>query len=98
MKKTKQDVIDEMILNKNTFVENISEDEKKEIDMYFDELIQEFGPMLDIFDKIFTDKKVLKNITTSIKNEIREEKWLEKMSDVVMSRQDVQEALKDLDK
>jgi len=38
--------------------------------------------MIEIFDKILSEEKILQNITNIIKEHASEEKWSEKMSDM----------------
>jgi len=80
--KKSRDVVDEIVFAKNQLTEGLSSDEKKEVDMYFEEIIKEFEPMIEIFDKILSEEKILQNITNIIKEHASEEKWSEKMSDM----------------
>ena len=68
--KNTQAVIDKIVGAKNELIEGIeelTEDEKKDLDIYFDDLLKEFEPMLSIFDKLSSDEKNLKNLTGAIK-------------------------------
>ena len=90
MIKSKNDVIDKIVLEKRNLTSNLSQDEKKEIDIYFEELLKELSPTLDIFDKISSDETVLQNITEAFKQEIKEQQWLEKLSKTFYDQEDIQ--------
>lgn len=94
MIKSKNDVIDKIVLEKRNLTSNLSQDEKKEIDIYFEELLKELSPTLDIFDKISSDETVLQNITEAFKQEIKEQQWLEKLSKTFYDQEDIQDQTK----
>jgi hypothetical protein len=77
---TKNKVIDQIVFEKRSLTADLSEDEKKEIDIYFEQLLNELSPSLNIFDKISSDQEVLSGITEAFKQEIKEQQWLEKLS------------------
>lgn len=97
MSKNKQQVIDELILSKKALLEGLSKQDTQILDEYFEDLLEEFSPMLEVFDKINTDERVLKSITSGIKQYIQEENLLEKMSDVLNRQEDIQKAIKEMD-
>ena len=94
--KNTQTVVDEIVGAKNELLEGIEEltkDEKKDLDIYFDDLLKEFKPMLSIFDKLSSDEKTLKNLTGAIKEHAKEEKWLEKLSKTFYDQEIIQDLL-----
>lgn len=97
MSKNKQQVIDELVLSKKSLLEGLSKQDTQILDEYFEDLLEEFSPMLEVFDKINTDEQVLKSITAGIKQYIQEENLLEKMSDVLNRQEDIQKAIKEMD-
>ena len=97
MSKNKQQVIDELVLSKKALLKGLSKQETQVLDTYFEDLLEEFSPILEIFDKINTDERVLKSITSGIKQYIQEENLLEKMSDVLNRQEDIQKAIKEMD-
>lgn len=97
MSKNKQQVIDELVLSKKSLLEGLSKQDTQILDEYFEDLLEEFSPILEVFDKINTDERVLKSITTGIKQYIQEENLLEKMSDVLNRQEDIQKAIKEMD-
>ena len=90
----KQNVIDEIAIIKDSFLKDLSGEEKKEIEIYFENMILEFSPMLEIFEKMSIDKNVTINITKSVKEEIEEQKWLEKLSKPLYDQQRIQDLMK----
>jgi hypothetical protein len=88
---TKNDIIDRLVLQKNSLIENLSQDEIKDVDIYFEELLTELSPSLDFFNKLSSDEKLMKNITDAFKQEIKEQKWLEKLSKTFYDQEDIQQ-------
>lgn len=94
MIQNKNNIIDKMVFEKRKLTNDLAPDEKKEIDIYFEELLKELSPALDIFDKISTDERALKSITEAFKQEIKEQQWLEKLSKTFYDQEDIQEQMK----
>ena len=92
--KSKDDVIDEIVFQKNKLLENLNPDERKEIDIYLDQLLKELAPALNIFDKMSSNKEVRKNISNAFKSEIEEQKWLEKLSKTFYDQAGMQDPTK----
>ena len=88
--KSKDDVIDEIVFQKNKLTENLGQDEKKEIDIYLDQLLKELEPALNIFKKLSSNKEAKKNISDAFKSEIEEQKWLEKLSKTFYDQASIQ--------
>ena len=76
----KDKLIDEIVLQKNSLVEGLTEDEKKEVDIYLEALLKEMSSAFYVADKLHNDKEKRKNIANVFKSEIEEQKWLEKLS------------------
>ena len=91
---TKNKVIDQIVFEKRSLTADLSEDEKKEIDIYFEQLLNELSPALNIFDKISSDQEVLSGITEAFKQEIKEQQWLEKLSKTFYDQEDIQAQMK----
>lgn len=91
---TKNKVIDQIVFEKRNLTADLNEDEKKEIDIYFEQLLNELSPALNIFDKISSDQEVLSGITEAFKQEIKEQKWLEKLSKTFYDQEDIQAQMK----
>jgi hypothetical protein len=91
---TKNKVIDQIVFEKRNLTADLSEDEKKEIDIYFEQLLNELSPALNIFDKISSDQEVLNGITEAFKQEIKEQQWLEKLSKTFYDQEDIQAQMK----
>ena len=91
---TKNKVIDQIVFEKRSLTADLSEDEKKEIDIYFEQLLNELSPALNIFDKISSDQEVLSGITEAFKQEIKEQQWLEKLSTTFYHQEDIQAQMK----
>ena len=91
---TKNKVIDQIVFEKRSLTADLSEDEKKEIDIYFEQLLNELSPSLNIFDKISSDQEVLSGITEAFKQEIKEQQWLEKLSKTFYDQEDIQAQMK----
>jgi len=92
--KNKSQMIDEIVFVKNEMSKNLKEEELKEIDSYFDDLIVEFDPILEMFDKISSNQNFLENIKLAIKDHAKEEKWLEKLSKTFYDQKDIQDLMK----
>lgn len=92
--KSKDDVIDEIVFQKNKLLENLNPDERKEIDIYLDQLLKELAPALNIFDKMSSNREVRKNISNAFKSEIEEQKWLEKLSKTFYDQAGMQDPTK----
>jgi len=91
---TKSDIIDRLVSQKNGLSEGLSPDEKKEIDIYFEELLTELAPTLEFFNKLSSNETMMKNITDAFKQEIKEQKWLEKLSKTFYDQEDIQALIK----
>ena len=91
---TKNKVIDQIVFEKRSLTADLSEDEKKEIDIYFEQLLNELSPALNVFDKISSDQEVLSGITEAFKQEIKEQQWLEKLSKTFYDQEDIQAQMK----
>ena len=76
----KQKIIDELSFEKSKFTANMTDKEKKEADIYFEEVIEEILPVLENLEKITGNKKLLDNFSETFKSEIKEQRWLEKLS------------------
>ena len=76
----KQKIIDELSFEKSKFTANMTDKEKKEADIYFEEVIEEILPVLENLEKITGNKKLLDNFSETFKSEIKEQQWLEKLS------------------
>jgi uncharacterized protein (DUF2384 family) len=94
MIKNKNEIIDKIVFEKRNLTNDLSQEEKKEIDIYFEELLKELSPALDIFDMMSTDETVLENITDAFKQEIKEQQWLEKLSKTFYDQEDIQALIK----
>lgn len=92
--KSKSTVIDEIVLQKNKLIENLNLDERKEIDIYLDQLLKELEPALNIFDKMSSNEEARKNIADAFKSEIEEQKWLEKLSKTFYDQAGIQDPTK----
>lgn len=90
----KEKIIDEIVNQKNILTKNLSEDEKKEIDIYLEELLQELSPAMKIFKNLKTNEEFRKNVTESFKSEIEEQKWLEKLSKTFYDQVSIQDQMK----
>jgi hypothetical protein len=90
----KQSIIDEIAIIKDSFLKDLSSEEKKEMEIYFESMILEFSPMLEIFEKMSIDKNITINITKSVKEEIEEQKWLEKLSKTFYDQERIQDLMK----
>ncbi len=77
----KQKILDALVEQKNKLTENLSVKEKKEADTYFEETVKEILPVLDSLEKILSDKKLFSSATEAFKSEIKEQEWLEKLSE-----------------
>lgn len=76
----KQKILDIISREKNKLIENLSDEEKKEADTYFEETVNEILPVLENLDKLLSDKKRLNIAAEAFKSEIKEQEWLEKLS------------------
>ena len=76
----KQKILDIISREKNKLIENLSDEEKKEADTYFEETVNEILPVLENLDKLLSDKKRLNSAAEAFKSEIKEQEWLEKLS------------------
>ena len=76
----KKSIVDKLVFEKNAITSNHNSDEKKEIDIYFEELIKELRPAINVLEKISTNESLLENVKNTFKEEIKEEKWLERLS------------------
>ena len=78
----KQKILDSIVVEKNKLVSKMSPQEKKDADMYFEEVIQELMPTLNALEVLSKNEKVKDKISNSFKEEVKEQKWLEKLSEV----------------
>jgi len=76
----KNNLVDLLVFEKNSLIQSLNDDEKKEIDIYFEDLIKELQPAIQVLDKLSTKEDFLENVKEAFKEEIKEEKWLEKLS------------------
>lgn len=76
----KQKIIDNLVEQKHKLTKNLSDEEKKEADIYFEETIKEISPILEKLENLLSDKTLLNNAAKSFKTEIEEQEWLEKLS------------------
>lgn len=90
----KEKIIDEIVNQKKILTKNLSEDEKKEIDIYLEELLKEIEPAMSIFNKFSTNEEFKKNITECFKSEIEEQKWLEKLSKTFYDQAGIHDQMK----
>ena len=90
----KEKIIDEIVNQKNILTKNLSEDEKKEIDIYLEELLQDLSPAMKIFKNLKTNEEFRKSVTESFKSEIEEQKWLEKLSKTFYDQVSIQDQMK----
>jgi len=77
----KQKILDKLVEQKNKLTENLSDKEKKEANTYFEETVNEILPVLENLDKLLSDKRLLKSTAEAFKSEIKEQEWLEKLSE-----------------
>ena len=77
----KQKILDELSVEKNKITERMSAKEKKEADIYFEEVVKELTPFLENLDKIIKDEKLLNALSSAFKKEIKDQKWHEKLSE-----------------
>ena len=90
----KEKIIDEIVNQKNILTKNLSEDEKKEIDIYLEELLQDLSPAMKIFKNLKTNEEFRKSVTESFKSEIEEQKWLERLSKTFYNQVSIQDQMK----
>jgi L-arabinose isomerase len=90
----KNSFVDEIVVQKNIIVENLTEDEKKEVDIYLDEILKEMSDSIKFLEKLRLNDEKRKNIAGAFKSEIEEQKWLEKLSKTFYDRADIQDPTK----
>jgi hypothetical protein len=76
----KDKLIDDIVNQKNILTKNLTENEKKEVDIYLEEILKELTPAIKILDHLYFDEMKRKNITNAFKTQIEEQRWLEKLS------------------
>jgi len=84
-------IIDEIVFQKNILAENLSEDEKKEINIYLEELFKELSPVMEVFNHLENSEEFKKSVASSFKSEIKEQKWLEKLSKTFYDQAGIQD-------
>ena len=91
---SKNSFVDEIVIQKNIIVKNLTEDEKKEVDIYLDEILKEISDGIKLLEKLRLNDEKRKNIADAFKSEIEEQKWLEKLSKTFYDRADIQDPTK----
>jgi|GEM_PF-5489068 len=91
---SKNSFVDEIVIQKNIIVKNLTEDEKKEVDIYLDEILKEMSDGIKFLEKLRLNDEKRKNIADAFKSEIEEQKWLEKLSKTFYDRADTQDLMK----
>ena len=76
----RQDILDDLVAEASSLTNDLSDSQKKEVDIYFEQLVKEIGPALDAIDKISKDPEVMSSVKNAFTKEIKEQKWLEKLS------------------
>ncbi len=79
----KSKILDELVTEKNKITSKMPGEEKKSADIYFEQVVQELNPVLEALDTLSSDKGVQDGISKAFKQEIKEQKWLEKLSEVL---------------
>ena len=67
---SKNSFVDEIVVQKNIIVENLTEDEKKEVDIYLDEILKEMSDSIKFLEKLRLNDEKRKNIAGAFKSEI----------------------------
>jgi len=91
---SKNSFVDEIVIQKNIIVKNLTEDEKKEVDIYLDEILKEISDGIKLLEKLRLNDEKRKNIAGAFKSEIEEQKWLEKLSKTFYDQVDIQGQMK----
>jgi len=91
---SKNSFVDEIVIQKNIIVKNLTEDEKKEVDIYLDEILKEISDGIKLLEKLRLNDEKRKNIAGAFKSEIEEQKWLEKLSKTFYDRANIQDPTK----
>ena len=77
--KHKQKITDSVFKYYESLCEGLTDEEKKELDIYFEEAILEMTPLLESIENILGNKKNRKKFTKAFKQEIMDKKWHEKL-------------------
>ncbi len=67
----KNSFVDEIVVQKNIIVENLTEDEKKEVDIYLDEILKEMSDSIKFLEKLRLNDEKRKNIAGALNQKLR---------------------------
>ena len=90
----KKQFLDEIGEDIVELVDGLSSEQKKEVDIYFSQLMKEISPALDALDTISKDSKVMTEVKNALKEEIKEQEWLEKLSKTFYHPQNIPDPAK----
>ncbi len=73
-------IFDKINQFKASMQENLSEEDSKEADLYLDQIAKQIQPTIDRMNEVLQDNGSRKNLMDSIKQAMKDEQWLEKLS------------------
>ena len=73
-------IFDKINQFKETMQENLSEEDSKAADLYLDQIAKQIQPTIDRMNEVLQDNGSRKNLMDSIKQAMKDEQWLEKLS------------------
>ena len=73
-------VFDKINQFKEQMQQNLSEEDAQVADLYFDQISEQIKPTIDRMNEILQDEGSRKNLMDSVKQAMKDEQWLEKLS------------------